>query len=286
MENGRPRLLTLLAEAARALGEADVPFAEKEAELIVTHASGIGRTALYRDAPEAGAEVARRIEEAVSRRVKREPLQYILGEVEFMGLALKVGPGVLVPRPETELVVEAAAKLASGREGVRVLDLCTGSGAVALALALELKAAAVYGTDISPRALAYARENARMNGIANASFLEGRLFEPVSGMRFHIITANPPYIKSGDIAGLDPEVRDWEPREALDGGPDGLLFYREMLASATEFIEPGGAVVLEVGMGQAAAVVDIASRALPPHSVSVTNDFCGIERVVSLALIG
>jgi release factor glutamine methyltransferase len=215
------------------------------------------------------------------RRTGREPLQYIIGHVDFYGLRIEVGPGVLIPRPESELVVQEALRRLAQNPSPRVLDLCTGSGCLALSIARNLAGARLYGTDLSEEALRYAEKNARLNGIANVTFLKGPLFEPVRGMRFDAVVSNPPYVKSADMESLEPEIRLWEPLNALDGGQDGLNFFREILPASPRYLEPGGLVILEMGEGQARDVEGIA-RASGLDPVSVIKDLAGVERVMVL----
>jgi release factor glutamine methyltransferase len=266
------------AERLTALG---IPDPEKEAELIITAGLGVDRVSLYRDDPALGWEDPGILDKMLRRREKREPIQYILGEVEFYGLMIRVGPGVLIPRPETELLVEEALKRLSDNPSPRVLELCTGSGCVALAVAKNLPGSTVMATENSKEALGYAYENASLNGVENAAFLRGSLFEPVVGQTFDAVLSNPPYIRTGDIDTLAPEIRNWEPREALDGGPDGLDFYREIIPGAKEHLKPGGALIVEMGAALAPEVAKIAEKAglkpLPP-----LQDWGGCDRVMTI----
>jgi release factor glutamine methyltransferase len=174
--------------------------------------------------------------ELVRRRRQEEPVAYITGEKEFMGLSLQVNPAVLIPRPETECLVEAA--LCAAGPSPRILDLGTGSGAIALSLAFYLPGARVLALDLSPAALRVARHNARRLGLASrVRFLQADLLPPL-GQPFHLVVSNPPYIPTGDLAGLPRSVRAFEPREALDGGPDGLAFYRRLLPPPPGLIAP------------------------------------------------
>jgi release factor glutamine methyltransferase len=273
----------LLRDAASRLKGAGVAEPEKEAELIITETAGVDRVSLYRDNPTLAPHCAKRIHSAVDRRLTREPLQYILGHVDFLGLRIRVGPGVLVPRPETELLIEELVKKTDNEQACHILDLCTGSGCLALAAARALPEALVTGTDVSGEALAYARENAAVNEIRNVSFLEGRLYGPVKGERFHIILSNPPYVKTGDLETLQPEIRDWEPEGALDGGTDGLDFYRQILSLAPAHLVSAGLVILELGYEQAADVSDLAGSS-GFDMLDVRKDLCGIERVMLLRL--
>lgn len=272
----------LLKSASDVLAGCGIENPEKEAEIIVTHVAGIDTVTLYRDDPAPGGEAKAKVRAMLNRRCRREPLQYVLGSVEFCGLKIHVGTGVLIPRPETELIVEELLKLLPppGR-GLRVLDLCTGSGCLALAAARALPGSHVVGTDISGEALAYARKNAVEHGVGNAVFFRGHLFEPVGGETFNAILSNPPYVTSGDMETLQPEIREWEPREALYGGDDGLDFYRAILAEAPRRLQGGGLVLLELGWEQAESVAELARKA-GFYVTEVVKDLCGIERVMVL----
>jgi release factor glutamine methyltransferase len=271
--------LDLLRHCALFLKKHGIPQAEKEAELIITEGIGIDRVSLYRDNPTLSKAETEKLNEILRRRTKREPLQYIIGYVDFYGLKINVGQGVLIPRPETELLVEETLKRADRNSPIRIIDLCTGSGAIALALAKNLPMAELYGTDPSEKALKYAEENARINSIKNVTFLHGSLFEPVKDMIFDIIVSNPPYIKSGDIQSLQPEIRDWEPKDALDGGKDGLYFYREIFSQAARHLKPKGLIIVEAGEGQAEDITHIV-RSFQFEPLSVIKDYAGIERIV------
>jgi release factor glutamine methyltransferase len=273
-----------LKEVSVFLKSKGIEDAHKESEIILTHALKTDRTVLYRDNPVVTGKNIKDIGEILRRRANREPLQYIIGHVEFCGLKIKVGPGVLIPRPETELIVEEVIKQFTVH-GSRftVLDLCTGSGCLALALARHIPSSDVYAVDISEKALEYARENARFNGIANVKFLKGNLFEAVKGMRFDIIVSNPPYVKRSDINNLQPEIREWEPLDALDGGEDGLRFYRNIFPLCRKYLKSNGYIVLETGDGESTDVVKIAGHS-GLRCLSVVRDYSGIERILSLTL--
>jgi len=282
-ETARPpaRALDVLRESARALKAAGIEEPGKEAESIITFGAEISRLSLYRDNPSIQPEMLGEIRAMLARRVRREPLQYILGRVEFRGLSLTVAKGVLIPRPETELLIGELLEHAKSKEAPCVLDLCTGCGPLALSAARELPACRVYATDTSAAALFRARENARLNNIENVLFLKGSLYGPVRGRVFDVILSNPPYVESSEIDSLQPEIRLYEPRAALDGGPDGLEFYRKILRAAPAHLKPGGAVILEVGFGQAQRVSAIA-RASGLDVLTIRKDHAGIERVVVL----
>jgi release factor glutamine methyltransferase len=239
-----------------------------DAEVLLAAAIGVDRAALIAD-PGRGLEPAeaRAFQDFARRRVQREPVAYILGRKGFRRLELAVDPRVLIPRPETEHVVEAALGLPVG---ARVVDVGTGSGAIALALADERPDLSVVGTEVSPGALAVARANAAQLGLS-VELLEGDLLEPVSGP-VDAVVSNPPYVRAGER--LAPEL-GYEPVEALYGGEDGLDVYRRLIAAA----ERAAFIALEIGAGQAADVTSLAREA-GFHTIEVIPDLAGIERVV------
>jgi release factor glutamine methyltransferase len=254
-----------------------------DAQVLLAHALSVTRTQLVIDGkkPLAPEELAK-FREMVKRRRAHEPVAYVLGVREFYGRPFRVDARVLVPRPDTEALVDVAlARTADRSMSMRALDLCTGSGCVAITLARQRPTARVHATDLSDGALAVARENALRLGAYNVSFSQGDLFAAVPAAlgSFDVITANPPYIPSGDVPGLSRDIRDHEPHLALDGGADGLDFVRRIVAVAPERLAPGGLLALEVGAGEApAAARAFAERGL--LNVSVTRDYGGIERVV------
>jgi release factor glutamine methyltransferase len=236
--------------------EAGIASARLEAQLLLAHVLQCSRTQLYMsfDKPLGEAELAG-YRELIKRRLAGEPVAYLLGEQEFWGLPFDVDANVLVPRPDTETVIEVARSLRADRSApCRVLDLCTGSGVIAISLAKELPAARVIATELSEAAVAIARRNAERNKVADrVDIRHGDLWEPVAGERFDLITSNPPYIATPVIETLQAEVKR-EPRMALDGGPDGMAFYDRICAAARIHLEPGGALVVEHGFDQADAV--------------------------------
>lgn len=254
--------------------------ARLDAELILAHALGVARVGLYLDMDRPlGPEELGAIRALVKRRRDREPVAYILGHREFYGRSFEVGPAVLVPRPDTETLVERA--LADLPDGARVLDLCTGSGIVAITLAAERPDVRVEGTDLSPDALLVARRNADRLGVADrCTWLEGDLFEALPPDRtYHLVTANPPYIAEPDYETLQPEITRWEPRVALAAGAEGLDVLRRIAAGVQERLEPGGRVLVEVGQGQARAVErSFVEAGLDP--VASHRDLGGVDRVV------
>jgi release factor glutamine methyltransferase len=196
----------------------------------------------------------------VDRRCRREPVAYIVGEREFWGLPFEVTPDVLIPRPETELIVEEALHLfPAGRPPGVIVDAGTGSGCLAVALALEFSGAHVIATDISDKALAVARRNAARNGAGRIDFRAGDLLEPITEPA-DLIVSNPPYVAAGDAPGLVPEVRDHEPHVALFGGPDGLSLFERLFPAAATRIRPGGTLIVEVGYDQDDRVAALAAR--------------------------
>ena len=222
-----------------------------------------------------------KLEAMLERRCAGEPVQYILGSADFMGLKFEVGPGVLIPRQDTETLVEAALialQSLAGGASPAVLDLCTGSGCIGLSLASLAPHAAVTLADASREALEIARRNMHALGV-KAELRHGDLFAAVGRERFDLIVSNPPYIPRGDLAGLQREVQ-YEPRLALDGGPDGLEFYRRIADGAGNHLNPGGAIYLEVGAGQAPAVLELVRAHLPCVEAGTIKDLNGIERVV------
>jgi release factor glutamine methyltransferase len=213
----------------------------------------------------------------LERRRKGEPIQYITGETEFYGLPFLVTPDVLIPRPETEHLVEKVIEMGACFEQPRIVDVGTGSGAIAVALAHKLPQASVTATDISAPALAVASENAKRNGVA-VRLLEGDLLAPVAGERFEIIISNPPYVTAADRDSLDVEVREYEPGLALFAGDDGLDVYLRLIPAAFDALVPGGFVALEIGYGQSTAIAELLACA-GFERIEFVPDLQGIPRV-------
>ena len=254
-----------VAAGAARLGASGLPPAEvgADAAVLARHVLGWDPAAyLCRSREPAPAAFGNRYAAALDRRARREPVSTIIGQREFRGLGFEVGPAVLTPRPETELLVDETLRLArNGDGGVRtIVDAGTGSGCVGVALATELPAARIIATDISAAALAIARRNAIRHGVRDRiAWVRTSWLDGVSGAP-DVIVANPPYVRDGDLAGLPPEVRGFEPRTALAGGPDGLDAIRALLRTAAERLPAGGHLVMEVGAGQMAAVRAAARR--------------------------
>ncbi len=255
--------LGVLDWTTQRFSEAGIAAARLEAQVLLAHVLGCSRVQLYTgfDTPLAEAELAR-YRGLIKRRLAGESVSYLVGETEFWGLPFTVDSSVLVPRPDTETVIEVARVARPDRAGpCRILDLCTGSGVIAVSLAKEYPAAQVVATEISPAAAAIARKNAVRNGVAErVDIREGDLFAPVHGERFELIASNPPYIASAVIPTLSAEVRR-EPAIALDGGPDGLAFYDRICAQARAHLTAGGVLLVEHGYDQATAVRDRLSAA-------------------------
>jgi release factor glutamine methyltransferase len=256
------KVTDVLRQVTLVLRDAGLEEPGREAMFLVREVAGLEQSVILAHAPEISQEVERKVMEAAGRRAGREPIQYITGRVEFMDMTLRVGPGVLVPRPETELLVEEFYRLFPDTQAqLHVLDLCTGSGCIALAIASLYPRARITATDASKEALEYARLNAAELGIGNVRFLHGSLYEPLEEggtVPFDAIVSNPPYIPAGEIGSLMPEVSGFEPRAALDGGEDGLEFYRLIMEGAPGRLRPGGLLLLELGAGQRADVESIA----------------------------
>jgi len=285
----------LLRVATVRLDQAGTPDAATDARRLVAHALGIERETLLRDpdiTPDAAAIA--RLTAFLARRVAHEPVARIVGTRDFYGLSLSLGPATLDPRPDTETVVTIARHIAQRMDRpdgqpLRLLDLGTGSGAIALALLTELETAEAVATDINADALAVARANADRLGLAGRiRFVVSNWLDRVDG-RFDLIVANPPYIPTADISDLAPDVARWDPRAALDGGPDGLDAYRAILGAIGRVLAPGGWAVFEVGAGQADAVSALATAhglAPVPTDWPLLRDLGGIVRCVVAATPG
>ncbi len=267
--------------AAARLEAAGIPQARLDARLLVGAATGESPDGLLasRDRPVEGAARAR-LDALLARRLGREPVARILGEREFWSLPFRLGPATIVPRPETETLVEAALDAVADRVSAwRVLDLGTGSGCLLLALLSELPAAWGVGTDIALDALTVAAANARRLGLdGRGRWLAGPWTDPLDGA-FDLIVANPPYVPAADIEALEPEVAAYDPRAALDGGADGLDAYRALLPGATARLATGGRLLLEVGAGQATPVAALARGAGLAVS-EIRPDLAGVDRCV------
>ena len=251
------KITEALQQATTLLADAGVADADVNAQWLMTHLLGCSRSnlALKLSHPLSAKQQAL-WDEIVTKRIQRIPLQHIIGTVNFCGLELAVDNSVLVPRPETELLAEAAWSMAAAMDQAVVLDIGTGSGCLAISIALNVEAATVHALDICPKALKVARSNARRHGVSSRiTFHQADMRGPLPmGGLLDLIVSNPPYIPSRDIETLEVEVREHDPRLALDGGKDGLDYYRYLIANCLPCIRSGGRFLLEVGDGQAANV--------------------------------
>jgi release factor glutamine methyltransferase len=252
-----------------------------EAQILLAHALGCKKIDLYVRHDEEPAEDRRTaFRETIKKRAEGMPVAYLVGHREFYSLEFAVSPAVLIPRPETETLVMEALRRLKPLESPRVLDLGTGSGAIAVAIARQHKTARITAVDVSSAALAVAASNAQRHGVADRiTFLEGDLFVPVAGETFDLIVSNPPYIADAELASLDVGVREFEPRAALAGGPDGLDFYRRIAADVPNYLAAGGAILVEIGATQEAAVRDLFAARLDPDTSF--KDSAGRPRVVT-----
>lgn len=258
------------------LMEAKIPEAELDARLLLEEVCGTDRNdLLVHGDREIAPEQSERYLDFIHRRQKHEPLQQITGYQEFMGLRFKVTPDVLIPRQDTETLVEEVMRYL--HDGMHLLDMCTGSGCILLSLLKYSNDCEGTGCDISEKALKVAEENAEMLSL-NASFVQSNLFENISG-KYEFIVSNPPYIPTGVIPTLMEEVRDHEPVSALDGREDGLYFYREIVEKAGEYLYPGGMLFFEIGYDQAEKVSSL-MREAGYQEVTVCKDLAGLDRVV------
>lgn len=277
-----------IRQATAQLHNEGVESPRLDAELLLAHLLGVTRAALWAW-PERRLKPKEltRYREMIARRAGREPLAYIVGQREFFGLAFVVSPAVLIPRPETELLVEHALRLARRLEKPpQIADVGAGSGALAVALAVHLPQATVYALDASTEALALVAENARRHGVGErVHCLPGDLLSPLPGP-VDLIVANLPYVATAEWEGLAPEIRLYEPRTALDGGPDGLALIRRLLATAAPYLRPGGWLLLEIGAGQGAAVTALASYHFPQGQVQLYQDYAGLDRLVIISTAG
>ena len=270
------------------LSQAGIDSADVDARLLIAHALDIERTTVLTHGDRVlTPDEIRRVDALAARRIAREPVARIIGAKEFWSLALALSPDVLVPRPETETVVELALDSIVGdalrMESLRILDIGTGSGALLLALLKELEHATGTGTDISEGALAVAHANAERHGLMpRCQFVECDMAASLQGP-FDLIVSNPPYIPRNEIAGLAPEVRNYDPALALDGGLDGLDYYRAIAAEAGRLLVPGGRLVVELGIGQEAAVRGLFSEA-GLTAGGARPDLAGIPRALSAIL--
>jgi release factor glutamine methyltransferase len=282
----------LVIRARQRLEQAGLDNAAQEALWLLAHALKLRSHHLASEAGQTVSDEMRtRAELLVSRRAAREPLQYILGTEEFCGLEFHVSPAVLIPRPETELLVQEAVRRGGLQKGGTLVDVGTGSGCVAVTLATILTGTRILATDRSVEALAVARQNADLHQVGSRiEWLEGDLLAPLRnrGMAraVDVIVSNPPYIAERDWDRLQPEVRAHEPRAALVGGPEGTEFHERLLHEAREWLAPGGLLLMEIGQGQASALRQMARQAGGYAAFQMVEDAAGIDRVAIVQRVG
>jgi release factor glutamine methyltransferase len=276
------RLDDALAQAATRLANQGVESPRFDAEILLAHALGLNRAAiLSRPEQRLTPKQLTLYRDLIARRGDREPLAYVVGHREFFGLDLLVDHRVLIPRPETELLVEHALEIGKHKAPpLRIADVGAGSGAIAVALAVHLPGATVYALDQSADALEVVAANARRHGVSDrVSCLHSDLFSALPGP-VDLITANLPYVTTGEWQELIPEIKHHEPRAALDGGPDGLDLIRRLLETAGPYLRPSGAILLEIGAGQGVAATSLARICLPQARVELVQDYAGLDRLV------
>lgn len=272
-----------LAQARGILSENNIDDAPLEGELLLRYVLGISRTQLYsdlnQDLSSSDADVLRQL---IERRLRGEPSAYITGRREFYGLDFYVDYNVLIPRPESELLVEKAIILAKNREIATIADIGTGCGAIAISLARNLPEAIIYATDVSAPALEVAKSNCRRHGVIDrVRLLQGDMLNPLPGP-VDLIIANLPYVRESELPHSGP--LSYEPVLALNGGPNGITEIKRMCLQAGEKLCPGGYLLLEIGQGQGKTVSDLLHQALPSAQIEIIRDFANIERVLSLCL--
>ena len=283
---------TLLETATDYLADKGIENARLNAEVLLAHLLHVQRISLYLnfEQPLTEKELSG-FRSLIKRRLKHEPLQYITGKQEFWSLSFQVNPHVLIPRPETEILVEQAMNLATAlaEEGtqLRFLDLGTGSGVIAVAMAKQIPESLVFATDISGKALDVARANAQAHGVSsNITFVQGDLFEPLMLEKpaFHLIASNPPYVCTHEISGLQSEVALYEPRAALDGGKDGMDYLKEIIKQAPRFLLPGGWLLLEMSPYQVEKALFALTETDVYQNTKAVQDYSHHQRVIMTQL--
>lgn len=276
-------VLLAIGTASRKLANVGIDSSLLDAELLMASVAGVTREEAITGSIELSDEILYKFETFVARREKREPIAYILGHKEFYSLDFEVTPAVLIPRPETEFVVGAALECIAGKDNARVLDIGTGSGAIAIAIAADAPRAQITAVDISPDALAVASRNARRHRVEDRVTLRrADCFDVLDGGaalgKFDAVVSNPPYLDDAEITALEPDVRDYEPRVALSGGVGGLRVIRKISSGAGAHLETDGELIMEMGLGHAGDVVGIMAHA-GLLVLDVINDFAGQMRV-------
>ena len=276
----------ILLDAVNILKQNNVQTPRLDAEVILAHLLGWDRIDLITRSREVlDQDLEQEYYHFIQERAAGKPVQYITGQQEFMGLNFKVTPDVLIPRPDTEILVETAIKEAGTMEPpLTIVDVGTGSGAISISLAHYIKGAHIHSIDISPKALGVAMENARLHSLEHrVTFYQGDLFDPIDDLlrsRVDLLVSNPPYIPTHQIPNLQREVRYYEPTLALDGGEDGLDYYRRIIQEGEKFLSPRGCLILEIGHDQGARVAELLKCKKRLKDVIIVEDLAGIGRVV------
>ncbi len=279
-------ILDTLRQAAARISETGSDEASLEAEILLMHATGLGRAQIYsRLEDELPPEKAEAFAACVQRRLTHEPVPYITGHREFFGLEFEVTPAALIPRPESEMLVELVLLFAESRAApLTIADIGTGSGAIAVSLSHALPTASVIATDISPEALDLARRNAERHCVANRiDFRCGDVLSPLDGP-VDVIVTNLPYVRTDEWRALPPELAEHEPRVAFDGGPDGLTLIRRLLRDAPSRLRPGGALFAEISDDQAEEVLALVEQSFPEASAESRKDLANLDRILCVRL--
>jgi release factor glutamine methyltransferase len=278
----RSPVLQILRRATRTLTAAGCDTPRLDAEVLLTHVLGQNRAWLYAHPDHVPpAPQLTTYQSLLCRRVQREPVAYLIGHKEFFDLQFTVTPDVLIPRPETEQLVEMALQWATNSVGaLNIADVGTGSGAIGVALAVHLPEAHIIAIDASPATLAVAQRNAARHGVTDQLHcVQGNLLSPLA-KSLHLIVANPPYLSQAELTMAPPEVAHWEPRAALDGGPDGLAIIRQLLGMASDRLRAGGALLVEIGARQGARVRTLAHHYFSGATVEIAGDYAGHDRLL------
>lgn len=278
------KLLDLINEATRKLTEKGVDAPRINAERMACRLTEMSRVELYTEPNRlVTSDIVDEFDELLTRRLNDEPLQYILGETEFYGIRIKCDPRALIPRPETELVVSEAIEILQDLDRLYILDLACGTGCIGIAFAINLPQASISATDVSANALALARENVALHGLQSRfGLFSGDMFAAVEDDKhpYDAIVCNPPYIAETDFDDLAPQIRKFEPTDALISGPGGLDFVRRMLEEAPRYLVPGGHLIFEIGLGQAESVRALIDTDNDLELIRTVKDYSDMERVV------
>lgn len=276
----------ILQDGARSLeGKSQTPLLD--AQVLLAHTLGVERIYLIVNKDRIlNKEEWEKYNGLLGERLQGVPVQYLVKNQEFMGLDFYVEEGVLIPRPDTEILVEKIISMIDQSKSYNIADIGTGSGAITVSLGRFIKNSYIYSIDISEKALTIGKRNAENHGVASKiSFLKGSIYQPLQDLKLEnkldIIVSNPPYIPTKDIEGLQVEVSKYEPKEALDGGADGLDFYRKIINEAHRYLKPGGLIALEVGHDQAEKIAELLNAKKCYTNIETTKDLAGIDRVVS-----